>query len=179
MARHFVRWHAELIRKEYNFDTTGILKISASPPTRRGSGRRLGGRDVGPTTPTRPLPRPTSPRGGDSSAVSDKVCLGEGTRPQMREPICLATFPASFQIHLRVASDFTAARNGGRQAGLSTWVLKGIGVDDTGHALLMHLRADTPKGKCRRSDDTHQPVSPKRFVQLPRLMKTRSCGRSM
>ena len=36
----------------------------------------LGGRVVDPTTPTRPLPRPTSPRGGDSNAVIVKVCTG-------------------------------------------------------------------------------------------------------
>ncbi len=35
--------------------------MSASPPTRRGSGRGLGGQAVGPTTPVRPLPREDLP----------------------------------------------------------------------------------------------------------------------
>ncbi len=78
--------------------------ISASPPTRRGSERGLGGRFVGSTTPTRPLPRPTSPRGGDSYAVSVKVWGGR-TRRMNRVSAgkgkCLAsqrTFPVDDRI---------------------------------------------------------------------------------
>ncbi len=36
--------------------------MSASPPTRRGSGRGLGGWATDPTTPTRPLPREDLPK---------------------------------------------------------------------------------------------------------------------
>ncbi len=55
-------------------------KIPSTPLGKPGPIEGLGGRVVGPTTPTRPLPRPTSPRGGDSNAVSDKVWQAGGFR---------------------------------------------------------------------------------------------------